>query len=466
MNLLPARPIARALCVLAAVLAPSGPASAQAQHRVPDLPFETYTLDNGLEILLHRDTTIPTVHVELWYKVGSKDEEPGRTGFAHLFEHIMFQGTKHIPEDAHFKYLSEAGASAKNGSTSNDRTNYFETLPSNQLELGLWLESSRMGYLLERSSFKQTLDNQREVVKNERRQSVENAPMGAVWKVQIEALFPVGHPYHHEVIGSMDDLTAASEADIRAFFNRYYAPNNAVLFVGGDFDPDQARSLIAKYFGPILAGPPALRRPFPSTEKMLNGEKRIPMEAKINLPTESITWHTMAAFAEGEAELDILASILTAGKTSRLHRRLVHEMKIAQNISAYQWGLQNAGLFEISVSPLPGHTLEEVEKVINEEMTRITQEPVTEAELTRVKNKLRTQFVSNLETIQGRATQLLTYHTYLGNAGYIARDMGRYEDVTADSLRRVAHRWLSTPNRLVVTIDANPNAPIMGRIKQ
>src|SRR4051794_20546919 len=276
------------------------PAGAVSAATTPEIPFEKYVLPNGLEVILHPDSSVPTVHVEVWYKVGSKDEAPGRTGFAHLFEHMMFQGTKHIPEDAYFKYLAEAGASNRNGSTGNDRTNYFETLPSNQLELGLWLESSRMGFLLERPSFKSTFENQRDVVKNERRQRIENAPMGAMWKVRSEAMYPPNHPYYHEVIGSMADLDSASETDIKSFFTRYYAPNNAILLVAGDIDVAKTKGLIEKYFGPIPAGPPITRLPFPPAP--MTAEKRIPMEAKVLLPTETITWHTVAGFAPGDAE--------------------------------------------------------------------------------------------------------------------------------------------------------------------
>jgi zinc protease len=246
--------------------------AAPAQAATPEIPFEQYKLPNGLDVILHTDSSSPTVHVELWYKVGSKDEVRGRTGFAHLFEHLMFQGSKQIPEDTYFKYLQEAGASNINGSTGSDRTNYYETLPSNQLELGLWLESSRMGFLLDRPSFKATFENQREVVKNERRQRVENAPMGDVNRVQNEALYPPDHPYHHEIIGSMKDLDSATEADIKSFFAKYYAPNNAVLLVAGDVDVPKAKGLIEKYFGPIPPRPPPKPRPRPPAA--LAGGKR------------------------------------------------------------------------------------------------------------------------------------------------------------------------------------------------
>ena len=233
---------------------------------MPSIAFERYHLANGLDVILHVDHRVPITHVELWYKVGSKDEAPGKTGLAHLFEHMMFQGTKHIPEDAYFKYLAQAGASARNGSTNTDRTNYFETLPASQLELALWLESSRMGFLLDRPSFRETFANQRDVVKNERRQRVENVPLGAAYRLELEALFPPGHPYRHEVMGSMEDLDRATEADLKDFYARYYAPNNAVLLIAGDIDLPIAKGLVEKYFGPIPAGPP-LDRPAPTAAR-------------------------------------------------------------------------------------------------------------------------------------------------------------------------------------------------------
>ncbi|HXU80241.1 MAG TPA: pitrilysin family protein, partial [Polyangia bacterium] len=384
--------VSLALAVAFTALLPGSPAGAAS---TPDIPFEKYQLGNGLEVILHPDSTVPTVHVEVWYKVGSKDEEPGRTGFAHLFEHMMFQGTKHIPEDAYFKYLAEAGASNRNGSTSNDLTNYFETVPSNQLELGLWLESSRMGFLLERPSFKSTFENQRDVVKNERRQRIENAPMGGIWKVRSEALFPPNHPYYHEVIGSMSDLDSATETDIKNFFTRYYAPNNAMLLVAGDFEVAKTKGLIEKYFGPIPQGPPIKRIPFPPAS--LAAEKRIAMEAKVNLPTETITWHTVAGFAPGDAEMDLVGEILGGGKTSRLYKRLVYDMKIAQSVRASNSGQLHAGEFTISFTPLQGHTVAEIEKVIDEELEKIRTQPVEPRELERVKNQTRAGFFRSLE---------------------------------------------------------------------
>jgi predicted Zn-dependent peptidase len=429
----------------------------------PEIPFEKYQLPNGLEVLLHSDTTVPTVHVEVWYKVGSKDESPGRTGFAHLFEHIMFQGTKHIPEDAYFKYLAEAGASNRNGSTSNDVTNYFETLPSNQLELGLWLESSRMGFLLERPSFKSTFENQRDVVKNERRQRIENAPMGAMWKVRGEALYPASHPYHHEVIGSMADLDAAAEADIKSFFARYYAPNNAILLVAGDIDVAKTKGLIEKYFGPIPAGPPITRRPIPS--EGLTSERRIAMEAKVNLPNELIIWRSVALFQPGDAELDLIAEILGGGKTSRLYKRLVYDLKIAQAVHANNASQLHAGELEIGFTPLAGHTLAEIEKVVDEEVEKIRTQPVEPRELERVRNRIRTTFFRSLEPVQGRGNRLLSYAYFAGDPGYIGRDLARYQAVDAATLQKYAAQFLRKDARLVITVDPNPAAPIMGRVK-
>ncbi|MDX2021553.1 MAG: pitrilysin family protein [Deltaproteobacteria bacterium] len=445
-------------CVAMAFAAPS------ASARVPEIPFETFSLDNGLEVVLSRDTSVPTVHTEIWYKVGSKDEEPGKTGFAHLFEHIMFQGTKHVPEDAHFKFLQEAGASNVNGTTSFDRTNYYETLPANRLELAMWLESSRMGYLLARPSFKETLDNQRDVVKNERRQRVENRPMGAVMEEQLENLFPTDHPYHHEVIGSMDDLTAASVDDIKGFFNRYYAPNNAILVIAGSFDTAATKALVQKYFGPIPAAPPIVRRPAPKFE--FKGPKTIEMEAKVKLPTAFLTWQSVPMYQPGDAEMDVLAAILTDGKTSRLHKRLVYDLKVAQQVEASQWSLMHAGLFEISVTPLPGKTLKDVLPLIDEELARLASTPVDVAEVERVKNKIKTNFFSGLEQVSGVAGLLAQYKYFTGDPGFIGRDLARYEAVTPASLQSFARNLLRKDRRLTVTVTPNDQAPIMGRVKR
>jgi zinc protease len=435
-----------------------------ARAATPEIPFEQYRLQNGLDVILHVDHAAPLAHVEVWYKVGSKDEVPGKTGFAHLFEHMMFQGTKHIPEDAYFKYLGQAGASARNGSTSTDRTNYFETLPSSELELGLWLESSRMGFLLERPSFRAAFENQRDVVKNERRQRVENVPLGLVGQIEAETLYPAGHPYSHEVIGSMADLDAATENDVRSFFSRYYAPNNAVLLIAGDIDPARVKGLVEKYFGTIPAGPPVVRRTVPPVPTP-TAERRLAMEAKVNLPQGIMAWTTVPFYAPGDAELDLASSILAGGKSSRLYRRLVYDLKVAQSVSAAHHSRVYGGIFEIRFAPMPGHTVAELEKLINEELDRLRTAPVELAELERVRNEVKTDAVSGLQSLQGVGSRLLAYNVFAGDAGYFSRDLARYEQADPAALQTWASKVLRPESRLTITIDPNPAAPIMGRLK-
>jgi predicted Zn-dependent peptidase len=431
---------------------------------LPQVAFEKYTLPNGLEVILHEDHRMPEVAVDVWYKVGARDEAPGRTGFAHLFEHVMFQGTKHIPEDKHFEYLQKAGASSVNGSTSHDRTNYFEVVPANQLELAMWLESERMGFLLERTGFKETVDNQRDVVKNERRQRYENRPAGMITKVQLEALYPPEHPYYHQVIGSMEDLTAASVDDVKAFFRTYYAPGNATLVIAGDFDKAKAKQLVEQYFGPIPAGEPITRRPAP--EVRLTGVKRIAMEAKIQQPQLYVYYPTPANFAPGDRELDLLGIVMAGGKSSRLYKRLVYEMKIAQSVGAGQQSQLLASSFEITASPMPGHTLDEILAVIDEEIAALQTKPIDAAEMDRAKNQLESDTVRSLESLLARAERLQSYNYMAGDPGYLTEDLRRYRAVDAGAIQRAAQQYLRKDGRVVVTIDPNPEAPIMGRIKK
>ncbi len=431
---------------------------------VPDIAFERYRLPNGLDVVLHVEHRAPIVHTEVWYKVGSKDEVAGRTGFAHLFEHLMFQGTKHIPEDAFFKYLSQAGASARNGSTTTDRTNYFETLPASQVELALWLESSRMAFLLDRSNLRETFANQRDVVKNERRQRVENVPLGAVSRVELEALFPPGHPYRHEVVGSMADLDAASVADLKDFYNRYYAPGNAVLLVAGDIDTGVVKGLIEKYFGPIGAGQPIERVTLPPMPAS-TAEKRIEMEAKINLPRGQMTWVTVPAFAPGDAELDLAANILGEGKSSRLYQRLVYELKIAQSVSVRHQSRMLAGQFEIAYAAMQGHTLAEIEKVVDEELGRLRTQPPTPEELQRARNQIKTDLLRGMEPLAGLATRLLYYDVFAGDPNYLRKDLDRYDRTTPESLTTWVQKLIAKNRGVLVDVEPNPNAPIMGRLR-
>ena len=440
---------------LQAASAPGGP--------VPELRYEKYVLPNGLEVILHEDHRVPQVVVDVWFKVGSKDEEPGRTGFAHLFEHVMFQGSKHVGEDKHFAYLQKAGVSNANGSTSEDRTNYFEVLPSNQLELALWLESDRMGFLLERNGLQETFDGQRDVVKNERRQRIENRPMGLVNRVTLEALYPPSHPYHHEVIGSMEDLSRASLDDVKAFFHRYYAPNDASLVLVGDFEPARAKALIEQYFGPIPAGPPVTR---PSAAPVaLRAETRVALEAKVQQPQVFIDYPTPRSLSEGDHALDLAAQILAGGKASRLYKRLVYDLQIAQSVTAQQQSQLLQSVFEISATPLAGHTLDEIVRVIDEEVDALRAKAAEPREIERAKNQIEFDTFRSLEAPLAQAERLQIYNLQVGDPGYLARDIEGYRTIDAAAIQAAAAQYLRKDGRVVVTVTPNPEAPIMGRLK-
>jgi predicted Zn-dependent peptidase len=441
------------------------PAAPAVGNDLPQLVFEKYRLPNGLEVILHEDHRMPEVVVDVWYKVGSKDEAPGKTGFAHLFEHVMFQGSKHVPEDKYFELLQKSGASNINGSTGPDRTNYYEVVPSNQLELALWLESDRMGFLLDRAGFKETLDNQRDVVKNERRQRYENRPIGLISKVLLEGLYPPEHPYHHEVIGSMEDLSAASVDDVQSFFRTYYAPGNASLIIAGDIDHAKTKELVEQYFGPIPAAPgPVPRRP--GAEVRLAAPKRVAMEAKIQQPQLYVAYPTPANFMPGDRELDLLGNVLAGGKSSRLYRRLVYELKIAQNVSASQQSGLLASDFEITASPMPGHTLDEILAVIDDEVGALQAKGIDPEELDRAKNQIESDTVRSLEGLHARAERLQQYNLSLGDPGFLAEDLRRYRAVEATAVQQAAVQYMRKEGRLVVTVDPNPDAPIMGRVKK
>ncbi|HZU82165.1 MAG TPA: pitrilysin family protein, partial [Polyangiaceae bacterium] len=354
--------------LLALALPPPAARAADVDAAKITLGVRSHQLPNGLEVVLHEDHRTPLVAVNLWYHVGSKDEPPGRHGFAHLFEHVMFQGSKHVAEDTFFRYLEAAGASNVNGTTNEDRTNYFETVPSDRLALALWLESDRMGFLLDHVDQK-TFAGQREVVKNERRQNYENAPYGLVAQYVDEALFPESHPYHHLTIGSPADLDAATLDDIRQFFRTYYVPRNATLVVAGDIDPDATLALVERYFGPIAGGAPPAHAAAPAPA--LSGEARLEVEAGVRLGRVQVAWITPAYFAPGDADLDLLARVLAATKTSRLYKRLVYDDQIAQDVSAYQDSRQLASEFEIVATAKPGHAPEELLAAVDQELARV-----------------------------------------------------------------------------------------------
>jgi predicted Zn-dependent peptidase len=441
------------------------PAAAAA---VPDAPvrvplvFEKFVLPNGLEVILHEDKRTPIVAVNVWYHVGSKDEAPGKNGFAHLFEHVMFQGSRNVGEDMFFKYLESAGASDRNGSTNNDRTNYYETVPSNQLELALWLESDRMGYLLEHAN-QETFVSQREVVKNERRQNYENAPYGLVRQFVREAIFPANHPYHLLTIGSPEDLDAATFEDVRAFFRSFYVPNNATLVVAGAIDKAQAKALVQKYFATLPKGgaPPLKKGPMPVT---LAKETRLQVEADVELARVQLSWPTPPHYAPGDGELDVLAGVLTTGKSSRLYKRLVYDMQIAQDVGAGQASSQLASQFDIVVTLKKGKSPADALKVVDEELARLRAAPPAAPELERAKAKILSGMVFAMERVGTRADQINQYNQLAGDPGYFDKDVARYEKTTAADVQRAAQTWLPADKRIVTVVTPTAGAPRAGRL--
>ncbi len=418
------------------------------------LDFEKHTLDNGLDVILHEDHRCPIAAVNLWYHVGSKNEQPGRTGLAHLFEHLMFEGSAHH-DSGFFEPLQQAGA-ALNGSTNCDRTNYWEVVPTPALELALWLESDRMGHLLPALT-QEKFDNQRDVVINERRQRYENRPYGLVSMALMAALFPPGHPYHWTTIGETADLEAATLDDARAFFERYYLPGNASLTVAGDVDPDATLALIRQYFEPLPGGAPASAVPPAPPRESFDDEhgRRLVLEDRVELPRLYLAWRTPALFAEGDAGLDMLAEVLSGGKTSRLYRRLVHEERVATDVSAVQGSREIDGWFSITATAAPGRELAELDDIISEEVTRLAEDGPADDEIERGLAQVDAQFVYRLQTVggfNGRSDQLNAYNVYASDPGFMSADRDRYSGATAEAVRRLARRWLTPAHRVALSV--------------
>jgi zinc protease len=448
--------ISRRISPLAAVLAicAAGPAFAQATRSTVqtvtnpvDLTLESYRLDNGLNVILSRDTSVPVVAVNIWYHVGSANEEVGRTGFAHLFEHMMFQGSENIGDDGLFRMIEEAGGDL-NGSTTSDRTNYFEVVPSNFLERVLWQEADRMGFLLPAMT-QEKLDNQRSVVQNERRQNYDNAPYGLAYETMLAATYPSDHPYSWPTIGSLDDLQAASLEDVQAFFRRYYAPNNATLTIVGDFDPAHTKELIQRYFGSIPAGPPIVR-PNPGVVR-LNGEKRIVLEDKVQLPRVMIGWVTPAFFTPGDSDLDFVGNILSGGRSSRLYQRLVYEEQVAQSVSAGQQSRPLGSQFIITVTARPGVELSRIVAIVDEEIEKLRTTPPTAREVQAALNNYEAGFIQGMQTALDRADQINMYATYTGDPAFIERYYASYLAVTPASVQAAVQRYL-TGDRVILSI--------------
>lgn len=432
--------------LLAGLAAPLG-----AQETRLAVPYTRHVLPNGLNVILHEDHTTPTVSVNLWYRVGSAREAPGRTGFAHLFEHILFEGSEHVPEGMFDAWLEAAGGDM-NGSTNPDRTNYYADVPANALELALYLESDRMGFLLPALT-PAKLDGQREVVKNERRQSYENRPYGLAPLVLLETLYPPDHPYHWPTIGSMDDLSAATHEDVVRFFERYYGPGNASLSIAGDIDPERALSLVETWFGGIPAGPPV--PPIDPPAAALREEKRVTLEDEVQLPRLYLCWLTPALYAPGDAELDILSGVLAGGKSSRLYRRLVYELQIAQDVSAVQASGELASRFCITTTARSGHDAVELERVVQEELDRLEAEPPSAAEVERAVNQFELGFLDRLERVGGfggKADQLNGYFVRTGNPDWFQEDLARYWAIDPVDVQAVLRTYLKDDARVILTV--------------
>jgi zinc protease len=439
------------LLALAAGSLWAAPAAAQGTVRSTTGPvriaYEQYRLPNGLNVILAQDRSAPVVAVNVWYHVGSANEAAGRTGFAHLFEHMMFQGSENVGDDAHFKIVQEAGGTI-NGSTNVDRTNYFQAVPSNFLERMLWLEADRMGFLLPAMT-QQKLDNQRSVVQNERRQNYENQPYGLASETIAAAMYPAGHPYSWTTIGSLTDLNAASMDDVQGFFRSYYTPRNASLAVVGDFDPAQARRWVERYFGGLPTGPEVTRpNPAPVT---LAQEKRLVLEDRVQIPRLYMAWHSPARYKEGDAEMSMLGAVLAGGRNSRLYQRLVYRDQLATSVFGGQGARSMGGQFQVTVQPKPGVPLTRVAQVVDEEIARLKSEPPTARELDRARTSLESGLIRSYESALGRADALNQCYTFSGNPGCVDDVLARFRAVTPQGVQDAARRYLGA-GRVVLSV--------------
>ena len=439
-----------ALLVLIVLASACSRSSAPAESPIPKIAVEKVQLANGLELLMVEDHRLPRVAVNIWYHVGPVNELPGRTGFAHLFEHMMFQSSRHVPEDQFDKLLESAGGSDMNGTTDFDRTNYFETVPSNELELVMWLESDRMGYLIDKltaDSFK----NQQDVVRNERRQSTESQPYGIVEEGMYHALFPKDHPYYPVVIGSHQDIQSAKLADVRNFFKQYYTPNNASIAIVGDIDKVKTRALVEKYFGTLKRGPEV--PPVQVKTPEITSERRVTVQDRVELPKLFMAWITPPIFKPGEAEADVAAGILGQGKSSRLYKDLVYDKQIAQDVNVYNQSLTLGSVFAIEITAKKGQTLEAIEKEVDVQLDSLRTKDAEAAELVRAKTSIETDTLFSLERnggFEGIANRINTYNHHLKNPDYLAEDIGRIRKVTAADVHAFATKYLQNSSRVVV----------------
>ncbi|MBI4265150.1 MAG: insulinase family protein [Acidobacteria bacterium] len=414
-----------------------------------DLPFTKRTLANGLDVLVHEDHHVPIVAVNVWYHVGSKNERPGRTGFAHLFEHLMFEGSEHH-NTGYFAPLQRAGA-LLNGSTNTDRTNYWEVVPTGAVDLALWMESDRMGYL--RSAVtRERFETQRDVVLNERRQNYENRPYGLALMAVLAALFPPDHPYHWMTIGGADDIRTMQLDDVQAFFRTYYHPSNASLALAGDIETSRALDLAEEYFGELPAG----QRPEPMrADAAVPREIRLVLEDRVELPRVYMAWHSPAMFASRDAEMDLLGDVLGHGKTSRLYRTLVYERRLALDVSAHQSSRELSGFFLVVATASPGRSLTELAAAMDAELQRLIDRGPSEDDMERAKAQIEAQFMYRLQTVGGfggKSDQLNAYNVLRGIPGFFAADLARYQQATRDSVREAAEHLLRLDRRVVLSV--------------
>ena len=423
--------------------------SAQGKTKLPELKYETYTLPNGLKVITHEDHRLPLVAVDLWYHVGPLNERPGRTGFAHLFEHMMFEGSEHVGEKAHIKYVQAAGATDVNGTTDFDRTNYFETMPSNQLDLALWLESDRMGFLMEGLN-RELLTNQRDVVRNERRQG-EGQPYDLANEEEFHLLFPKEHPYYGSVIGSHQDIESARIADVRDFHQQFYTPNNASIAIAGDFDPKALRALLTKYFGPIPKGPAV--PPVNVVTPPITSQKRATVTDTVQLQQVRIAWLTPPAYTQGAYDAAAALHALGGAKASRLAQTLVYKSQVAQSASCESDGLKLTGVSECVITAKPGVKLEDLEATVWTEISKLGTEGPTAKEIEAAKAGAMTQKIAGLQRLGGFggvADTLDRYNQYTGDPGFLPKDVAMIDAVSAASAKAAAAKYLTKDAAVVV----------------
>lgn len=416
-----------------------------------NLVYEKYKLNNGLEVILHNDISLPLVAVNIWYKVGSAYEQKGKTGLAHLFEHMMFQGSENVPKEMHFKYIQEAGGTL-NGSTNFDRTNYYEKIPSDSLELALWLESDRMGYLIPALT-QEKLDNQKSVVANERLERYDNQPYGLAWEIILKTLYPEGHPYSWATIGYLDDIKSYTLDDVKEFFRKYYSPSNASLVIAGNFETQKAKDLVEKYFGEMKSSNNIVKPVIPDVK--IDKNISVIHPDNVELDRLYLAWHTDRAFRNDDPVLDLLTDILSGSKNSRLYKRLVFDEEISQDVSSYNFSGKFGGMFLIVSTAKPSVSTDTIREVILDELQKIISSGVTEKEMTKTKNGLKAGFIYSLQNLDNIADRMNLYNFFLNEPNAFNFDFMRYNKVNETDLKNVCEKYLSKPYIEVKVLSKN-----------